>query len=162
MGSMASQITSLTIVYYRVYSGADQIKHQSSASLAFVRGIHRWPVNSPHKWPVTRKMCPFDDAIMVLPDTPIWWAQCGLTMRHTVAWKIISSDIWRQIPNVYVNEYAFENAVYQKGLSLSRPKETGFHFVRASKKGKKARNWFTNQYTKLNHFRYETGTFQHI
>ena len=38
--------------------------HQSSASLAFVRGIHRWPVNSPHKWPVTRKMFPFDDVIM--------------------------------------------------------------------------------------------------
>ena len=47
-----------------IYSGADQRKHQSSASLAFVRGIHRWPVNSPHKWPVTRKMFPFDDVIM--------------------------------------------------------------------------------------------------
>ena len=34
----------------------DQRKHQSSASLAFVRGIHRWPVNSPHKWPEKRKM----------------------------------------------------------------------------------------------------------
>ena len=63
-GAMASQITSLTIVYSTVHSGADQIKHQSSASLAFVRGIHRGPVNSPHKWPVTRKMCPFDDVIM--------------------------------------------------------------------------------------------------
>ena len=39
-------------------------KNQSSASLAFVRGIHRWPVNSPHKGPVTRKMFPFDDVIM--------------------------------------------------------------------------------------------------
>ena len=38
------------------YSGADQSKHQSSASLAFVWGIHRGPVNSPHKWPVTRKI----------------------------------------------------------------------------------------------------------
>ena len=44
MGAMASQITSLTIVYSTVYSDADEIKHQSSASLAFVRGIHwdRW------------------------------------------------------------------------------------------------------------------------
>ena len=41
MNTMASQITSLTIVYSTVYSGADQRKHQSSASLAFVRGIHR-------------------------------------------------------------------------------------------------------------------------
>ena len=46
MGSIASQITSLTIVYSSVYSGANQRKHQSSASLAFVRGIHRTPVNS--------------------------------------------------------------------------------------------------------------------
>ena len=60
MITMVSQITSLTIVYSTVYSGADQRKHQSSASLAFVWGIHRWP----HKGPVTRKMFPFDDAIM--------------------------------------------------------------------------------------------------
>ena len=63
MGSIASQITSLTIVYSRVYSGADQRKHEGCASLAFVRGIHRRPVNSPHKGPVTRKMVPFDDVV---------------------------------------------------------------------------------------------------
>ena len=63
IGAMASQITSLAIFYSTVYSGGDQRKHQSSASLAFVWGIHRWPVNSPHKWPVTRKMFPFDDVI---------------------------------------------------------------------------------------------------
>ena len=64
MSAMAFQITSLTIIYSIVYSGTDQRKHQSSASLAFVRGIHRWPVNFPHKGPVTRKMLPFDDVIM--------------------------------------------------------------------------------------------------
>ena len=64
MSSMASQITSLTIVYSTVYSSGDQRRHQSSASLDFVWGIHRWPVNSPHKGPVTRKMFPFDDVIM--------------------------------------------------------------------------------------------------
>ena len=64
MGAIASQITSLTIVYSTVYSDADERKHQNSASLAFVRGIHRRPVNSPHKWPVTRKMFPLDDVIM--------------------------------------------------------------------------------------------------
>ena len=62
--TMASQITSLTSVYSTVYSDADQRKHQSSASLAFVRGIHRGPVNSPHKWPVTLKIFPFDDVII--------------------------------------------------------------------------------------------------
>ena len=71
MGMIASQITSLTIVYSVVYSDADQRKHQSSASLAFVRGIHRGPVNSPRKWPVTRKMFPFDDIIMNELDSHI-------------------------------------------------------------------------------------------
>ena len=66
MGAIASQITSLAIVYSTVYSGADQRKHPSFASLTFVWGIHRGPVNSPHKWPVTRKMFPFDDVIMLL------------------------------------------------------------------------------------------------
>ena len=61
---MVSQITGITIIYSTVHSGADQKKHQSSASLTFVWGIHRWPVNSPHKWPVTRKMFPFNDVIM--------------------------------------------------------------------------------------------------
>ena len=42
-----------------------QSKYQSSASLAFFRGIHRWPVNSPHKGPVMRKRFPFDDVIIV-------------------------------------------------------------------------------------------------
>ena len=64
MGTMAFQITSLTSVYSTVHSGEDQRKHQSSASLAFVQGIHRWPMNSPHKWPVMRKMFAFDDIIM--------------------------------------------------------------------------------------------------
>ena len=66
MTTMASQITSPTLFYSIVYSGADQRKHQSSASLALVRGIHRGPVNSPHKWPVTRKRFPFDDVIMMM------------------------------------------------------------------------------------------------
>ena len=64
MSPMASQIISLTIVYSTIFQGADQRKHQSSASLAFVRGIRQWPGSSPHKWPVTRKMFLFDDVIM--------------------------------------------------------------------------------------------------
>ena len=66
MGAVASQITSLTIVYWTVYSDADQIKHRSFASLPFVqvKGIHREPVSSPHKWPVTREKISFDDVII--------------------------------------------------------------------------------------------------
>ena len=57
-----------------LFSDADQRKHQSSASLAFVRRIHRGPMNSPHKRPVTRKVFPFDDVIM----------QCWITVSYTL------------------------------------------------------------------------------
>ena len=87
MGAIPSEITSLNIVYSTVYSGADQRKHQSSASLAFVWWIHG-PVNSPHKWPVTWKIFPFHDVIMnnklTIKKTskphitgPLWWESTG-------------------------------------------------------------------------------------
>ena len=57
-------------------------QHQSSVPLAFVRGIHRWPVNSPHKWPVTRKMFPFDDVIMVYAIHKKWWATYLIKETH--------------------------------------------------------------------------------
>ena len=81
MDAIASQIISLTIVYSIVYSDADQRKHQSSASLAFERGINRGPVNSPHKWPVTRRMFPFDDVIMLIGD--VWY---GIAASHHNLW----------------------------------------------------------------------------
>ena len=76
MGATTSQITSLAIIYSTVYSGTDQRKHQSSASLAFVWVIHRGPVNSPHKWPVTRKVFPFDDVIMMTQFAHIYQSLC--------------------------------------------------------------------------------------
>ena len=64
MSVMAFQITGISIVCSTVCSGADQKRHQSSMSLPLERGIHRWPVDSPHKGPVARVMFPFDDFIM--------------------------------------------------------------------------------------------------
>ena len=64
MIEMASQITCVSIVCLTACSDAIQRKHQSSASLAFVRGIHRWPVNSSLKEPVRPKLFPFDDVIV--------------------------------------------------------------------------------------------------
>ena len=96
MGMMASQITSLTIVCSTVYSGADQRKHQSLASLAFAQGIHRRLVNSLHRWPVTRKMLPFDDIIMRYHE--ILRVHCipGQIKRESdkwpVAWKMFPFD----------------------------------------------------------------------
>ena len=71
MSAMASQNTGVSIVCSAVCSGADRRKYQTAPSLAFVRGIHRWPVDSPHhKRPVTRKIFPFDDVIMQTKHYP--------------------------------------------------------------------------------------------
>ena len=65
MSAVASQITSVSIVYSTVCSGEDQRKHQISMSLAFVWGIHWLLVDSLHKSPVVPKMFPVDDVIML-------------------------------------------------------------------------------------------------
>ena len=78
MSAMASQVIIVLIVYSIVCSVADQRKLRSSDSLAFVRGIRRWTVNSPHKGPVTRKMFPFDDVIICT------WQQCVLLPQHPI------------------------------------------------------------------------------
>ena len=91
MGAMTSQITSLTIVYSTIHWGAYQRKYQSSASLASVRGIHRWPVNSPHKWPVTRKMFPFDDVIMDV--IPKWqWRPVKSQLSFGLSWYKLTNN----------------------------------------------------------------------
>ena len=105
MSAVTSQITSLTIVYSTVYSDADQRKHQSSASLAFVWGIHRRPVNSPHKWPVTRKMFPFDDVIMQYSGLSTRRDKviilCLVQIDENIfAWDVIKFAFW--YPNVHV------------------------------------------------------------
>ena len=64
MSMMASKVASFTIVYTTIYSAIHERKYQSSASVAFAPGIHRWPVNPLHKGLVMRKMFPFDDVIM--------------------------------------------------------------------------------------------------
>ena len=114
MAVKTSQITSLTIVYSTVYSGADQRQHQRSASLAFVWGIHRWPVNSPHKGPVTQKMLPFDDVIMECPVVELKWlaaafissnqANYAYHMLHALATygkDTVDSEYLNSMPNIF-------------------------------------------------------------
>ena len=93
MTMLASQITSLTVVCSIVYSCVNQGKHQSSASLAFVWEIHRGPVNSPHKGPVTRKMFPFDDVIMT--------DQCRATTKEETIRIRFAQNSWKI---VYIND----------------------------------------------------------
>ena len=82
MSTMASQITSVSVVYSTVCSGAGQRKHQSPASQAFVGGIHRRPVNSPQKGLVTRKMFPCDDVVM--PVLAMYWD--AILVCQCVSW----------------------------------------------------------------------------
>ena len=114
MSALASQITSFTVVYSTGYSAANQRKHQSSASLAFVREIQRGPVNSPHKWPVTRKMLPFDDVAIDNTVTHTFVVNkikyilaIGYTQNNTLAvhqlWPVMNTKcvmiyIWTKAP----------------------------------------------------------------
>ena len=104
------------IVYSTVYSGVDQSKHQSSASLAFVWGIHRWPVNSPHKWPVTRKMFPLDNAIMrVLFSSKVLtkvWNSAGRKQKTIVLITDIKhyhDGTWFWM--IHFSKYSFDNLI---------------------------------------------------
>ena len=120
MNAIASQIASLTIVYSIVHSDADQRKHQSSASLAFVWGIHRGPVNSPHKWPVTRKMFTFDDVIMTR-DT-FFLASLFLAWPCLAKFCQVSSCptcalTWRFLVN-YQKRYTYSGVVLMLILTL--------------------------------------------
>ena len=84
MRTMVSQITGASIACSAVCSGADQRKHQNSAPLAFVRGIHRWPADSPHKGPVTRKMFPFYDVILVNQPLQMYRFLCTIVVVFAV------------------------------------------------------------------------------
>ena len=88
---MVSQITGIPIAY-------PKRKHQSSTSLVFVKGIHRSPVNSPHKGPVTWKLFPFVDIIMKLNSLTVfgtmditWWKQQQLSpcICDNLCWEMV-------------------------------------------------------------------------
>ena len=111
MSRITSKITSLAIVYKTVYSGTDERKYQSSASLAFVRGIHRSPVNSPNKWPVTRKMFPFDDVIMQFHawnKDMVGFLQFGLFQWYFIAFMLLSKVLRLRKCNVMRLNYNFK------------------------------------------------------
>ena len=120
MGAIASQITSLMIVFSTVYLDADQREHQSSASLAFVRGIHRGPVNSPHKWPVKRKVFSFDDVII---DTKmICYHHLTKGVSASVArMRVSSSDFDSQLNYRYLNTGSGKGCVPPRKTPLPEP-----------------------------------------
>ena len=136
MSEIASQITSLTIVYSTVHSGTDQSKHQSSASLAFVWEIHRWPVNFPHKWPVTRKIFPFDDVIMD-PNGLCWSINAPDHLTHPAS-TVDFRDLFRS--KVYYS--VFNNHRLTTGSLLQRSSRLrDLPLMSASKTDVKSLNW---------------------
>ena len=111
MSTMASQITSLMIVYSTVYSGADQRKHQSSTSLAFVQGIHRSLVNSLHKWPVTRKMFPFDDIIMSCKALTAIYLQDNIPHFPGDEWQAKYFNYWKAVYHVTTDQRDWQDTM---------------------------------------------------
>ena len=111
MGARTSQTTGVSIVYCTVCSGVDQRKLQSSASLAFVREIHRWRVNSPHKGTVTRKILLFDDVIMDSVSRP----------RQNVYQSIYIVYVYSRCPCIYLNIYKITSNEYNKDNISLKP-----------------------------------------
>ena len=114
---MVSQITSVSIVYSTVCSGANQRKHQSSASLALVREIHWWPANSPHKRPVTRKIFPLNDVIIYLEEQALCY------------WDRVYSKVCKHHPSVvcfmvYVGHSNDEHVLSKTYLTGSKTRQS--------------------------------------
>ena len=117
MASMAFQIISVSIACSALCSGTGQRKHQSSASLAFVRGIHQWPLNSPHKGPVTWKMLPFYDVIVWinLVTIIIFWTHRVLARSRylnqlsIVPFETNCNEIWINCMNA---KYSYQEHVW--------------------------------------------------
>ena len=117
MNAMASQIISLMIVYSAVCSDADQRKYRSSTSLAFVRGIHRSPVNSPHKGLVTRKLFSFDDVLMTWARPLTNIAPHAVGVRFPVLTSWLSQTVGLGIRAWFVAGKHAESSLVQINLS---------------------------------------------
>ena len=117
MSAMASQITGVSIVCSIICWGTDQRKHQRSTSLTFVRGIHQWQVDSPHKGPVTRKMFPFDYVVM---DSVWMWWKMPLQGDEILLTKIHVWEIFKRVTQIIqANSNTFPEPMrYQWGPGL--------------------------------------------
>ena len=113
ISAMAPQDTSLTIVYSTVYSGADQRKYQSSTSLAFVRGIHRWLVNSPHKGLVTR-----NDVIVTPDHRPGPYSVYGKARPQSTKQDVTCLNHISRVTHICVSKLTISGS--DNGLSPSR------------------------------------------
>ena len=118
MTTMASQITSLTVVYSTVYSDADQRKHQKLCVIGLCVGNSPGPVNSPHKGPVMRKMFPFDDVIKAVYLT--WRLLCAICIFADLRWIWSGpmDNVCNQIIIVMIGSFTVKSIVVQQMLSI--------------------------------------------
>ena len=120
-----NNFTGNSTVYPTVCLGAHK-KHKSSASLAIVRGINRWPVDSPYNGPVTRKMFPFDDVIMWNFVSVFSRKMLSLTIgnRSPVPQYFVITDACRVLRVCSTNFHVFVYTVIQAcHISQSGPRE---------------------------------------
>ena len=123
MSAVASRITGLMIVYSSLFSDADQRKHRIFASLAFVSGIPRWQVNSPHKGPVTLKMSPFNDVIMNLEsiaNIDLYTSDSNSVMRIPKSPTPSYLTIFSFVPRNFTIICAQVLSMFEQGLSQSK------------------------------------------
>ena len=124
MTTIASQITSLAVVYSTVYSDADQRKHQSSASLAFVWGIHRdrW---IPRKGQLRGKCFHLMTSSCVIEK--LWWKVFWNSILSVFSWIYVQLKIqWIEIcswhpllPLIYRNPVKLLQRTWRCGQLLT-------------------------------------------
>ena len=103
MSAMAPQTTGVSIVC----SGADWRKHQSPASLVFVRGIHRWPLESSHKGSVTWKCFHFMTSSRNVPW--VWIIEAFVFCLSSKWWpKLLMLCIYINVCGAYTRNWLFE------------------------------------------------------
>ena len=129
MGTMASQITSLTIVYSTVNSAPIKENIKAPHHWPSWGEFTGWPVNSPHKGPVTRKMLPFHDVIMKLV-----WDGCHSTalvkkstLAELIAW--CSQTTSHYLSQCWPRSMSSYGATRPQCVNTLRPEYDGRHFA---------------------------------
>ena len=109
MSAMASQITGVSIGCTAVCSGLDHRNHQSSALLAFVRGIHRRHMDSSLKGPVTLQMFPFDEIGTNLDWILVWFSFHWTDSRFRPAPYFFTNCEFSKPSHTFITSVSFQS-----------------------------------------------------
>ena len=147
--SMASEISTVSIGCPTVCSGADQSKRQSSASLPFVRKIRRWPVDSPNKGPVRRKIFKLDDVIMrtwVNGRQIHLTYHTGIVLSQVTGHKVVCSTNYDRKIKLYVTGPLWGGSTSDRWIPLKNITQCGksFHVITSLYFAHKSGTWQKN------------------